>query len=202
MANTSRPHGFRPVKMRNGSPWNGRVVEMYFAAADATAVGIGDPVNFDGSASSSDGTPGCTLSPALGTAASSTVFGIVVGFRANPSDLNTTGLYRTASTARYALVCPVEDVIFEAQADGTLTSVASVVGKLFSITTDQTVSTTTGLSTAQIDASTVATTTTLPLMIIGGVNREDNDMTLTNAKWLVQFTYPQGKFAVTQVNMQ
>jgi hypothetical protein len=197
MANVSRPFGFIPKMHRNGMPWNGAVVECYFAAATGTAIGIGDPVILDGSTSTTDA-PG--VSPYVFAGVASTVYGVVVGFRPNPADLNTTGISRAASTARYALVCPVQDVLFEAQADGALTTVGAAVGKLFEITTDQTVNTATGLSSAQIDATTLNTTTTFPLTIVAPITSPDNDPTLTNAKWLVQFNYPQSVFSTVQLN--
>ena len=55
MANVDAAFGFRPVN-RDGSPYNGATLRCVFAAADATAAFIGDPVILDGS--SSEGYPG------------------------------------------------------------------------------------------------------------------------------------------------
>ena len=195
MANADRVLGFIPKLSRNGAPWNGRVVEGYFAAATGTACGIGDTVIIDGSTSSTDGTPG--LQKAAATVG--TVFGVVVGFRADPTNLNASGLVRAASTARYALVVPVADVVFEIQADGVGTSVGQVVG-LFANTTDAGPSATTGLSGMEVISTTIGTTTTFPLMVVGTVQSEDNDATLANAKLLVTFNYPQGTFYPVQVS--
>jgi hypothetical protein len=44
MANPTGPFGLRPVRHKNGAPWNGATVPVYCSASYATALYVGDPV--------------------------------------------------------------------------------------------------------------------------------------------------------------
>lgn len=176
MANVSRVWGFRPVKHLNGSPYNGQFNLYFVPASDGTAMFAGDLVKLAGSASA-DGYP----TVAQGTASAAAV-GVVVGFVVDPANLNTPGGYRAASTARYAMVADATDVVYEVQEDavGGALAVADV-----GLNADVVVgagSTSTGQSGMQLDTSTKATTATLPLKILGFVNRPDNEIGSANAK--------------------
>ena len=50
MANSSAPLGFRPVKYRDGKPYQGAVNPYICPASDSTALYVGDPVILAGSA--------------------------------------------------------------------------------------------------------------------------------------------------------
>lgn len=176
MANTSRVQGFRPVEHLTGAPYNGQARMYYIPSSDGTAVAVGDLVKLAGSAST-DGYP----TVAQAAASDTKIIGAVVEVKFDPTDLNVP-IYRRASTARYVWVADSPDLIFEAQEDavgGALAvtdvglNVDIVVGSL---------STTTGASGMQIDTSTKATTSTLPLRIVGFVDRADNEIGSANAK--------------------
>lgn len=175
MANVSRVNGLRPVKHLNGSPYNGQANWYFIPSTDSTAVFLGDPVKLAGSASA-DGYP--TVAQA---AASNVALGVVVGFKPDPTNLNVP-IYRAASTNRYVLVADAPDIVYEVQSNGT--TVAADVGLNANITVGAG-STTTGASGVQLDDASKATTATLPLKIIGFVDRIDNDITSANAKVLV-----------------
>mgnify|MGYP001591218354 CR=1 FL=1 len=164
MANVSRINGFRPVKHLNGSPYNGLVGYYQVDATDATAIGVGDLVKFDGTASAA-GIRGVTRA-----SVSAPCMGAVVGFVIDPTDLNTPQ-YRAASTLRYALVADQPDLVFEAEANATCT--ASLIGLNVEMTIAA-ASTVTGLSAMQVDISLTGTTNTATLKLLDVVQRSDN----------------------------
>ncbi len=182
MANTSRVNGFNPSKYLNGSPWNGQVTRYYVTAGDATAIYIGDLVKIDG------GSDGNGIRSVTQAAASQAVCGAVVACAVNPANLNIDGLYRAASTARYVFVADDPNVLFEVQANGTVPT--ADVGSNANIVVGSG-STVTGQSGMQLDYSTTGTTATLPLKIIELVQRPDNDISSTNAKFLVKLNNHQ-----------
>ena len=177
MANISRPNGFRPVKHLNGSAWNGQTQLFAILAANATATGVGDLVMLDGGADA-NGVPSVDR---LTNGTTSVPVGVIVGFMPDYSNLYTPSQFRSASTLLYAFVVTDNTVVFEAQASGAY-GVATDSG-LNVGTTLTAVSTATGLSGMQIDLATKATGATLPLKILGVVQRPDNDVSdTTNLK--------------------
>lgn len=179
MANKSYK-GFRPVR-RLGDGFCGDVNLYYIPATDGTALFKGDLVKLAGSASD-DGY--ATVAQA---AASDVCVGVVVGFRADPTNLNIGGTYRAASTARYVLVADDPNLIMEAQEDAVGGALATTsVGQAINFVVGSG-STTTGQSAMEVDSSTGVTSggTALPLKVIGFVNRPDNEIGSANAKVLV-----------------
>src|SRR5574337_68928 len=188
MANVSRVNGLRPVKHINGSPFNGQVNRYFAAASDATAIFNGDLVKLaavtdtpgqarlGGFNATVGGTQGVTKFVA-GT--DSAAVGVAVGFMINPLNLNSPQ-YRTASTAMYVLVADNPDTVFEIQS-----AVAPTPTDLNSNAQVQDAggSTVTGFSGESI--ASYATTATLPLKVVGAVQKVDNDITSANYKVLV-----------------
>lgn len=168
MPNVSRPNGLRPVRHLNGSSWNGQVETFALLAADATAVFVGDVVKLSGTA---DVNGVAAISRA--TANTEQMLGVVVGFLPDYGNLAIPSQYRSASTARYALVCIDPTVVYEVQATGT--TVVADVGLNAGLTFTAG-STATGVSAMQLDGATKATTVTLPLKILGWVQRVDVDV--------------------------
>ena len=194
MANTSKIRGFIPVKHMSGAPYNGQSNMYAVAAADGTALFIGDPVKLDGS-----GSAGGVATVTKATAGAS-VLGVIVGIVPAKMDpvtgamssgsiaLDTTQ-YRAASTAAYVLVADAPDVIYEVEAvtgsNSTVAFAAADIGLNADLATVAG-STTTGVSAAALDMSTKATTATLQFKIIGTVQRVDNDSTGVSTKVLVK----------------
>ena len=190
MANVDTPFGLRPVRHRNGAPYNGAANPMYIASTYATALYIGDPVIkvAGGSNSANVKAPGAgafnigTL-PSIEKATAgdgNRITGVIVGFAADPDGLETQ--YNPASTERVAYVCDDPDVIFEIQADGAIP--AASIGLNAVLIYTHSGSTTTGLSGAELDTTSdaPAADASNQLLIMRAVNREDNDTTLTHAK--------------------
>lgn len=186
MANVSRVNGFRPVTHGQAAGFSSKVNTYYIDSGDGTAVGIGDLVKLAGSAST-DGYP-----TVIQAAAGNTCVGVVVGFRPDPSDLNIPRAnYRPASTGRYVLVADSPNLVMEAQEDAVGGALAvSNIGQNVNFIVAA-ASSTTGSSGMQVDSSTANTTSTLPLRLIGFVDRPDNEIGSANAKVLVAFNVHQ-----------
>jgi hypothetical protein len=172
--------GFRPVKHMNGSPYNGQLTRYMISASETGAVNVGDLVVLSDSAALVD--PAGGVYPAVERAGSGTaaaIVGAVVGFDVDYSNLNT-GSYRAASTRRVALVADSADLIFAAPQDGIGGVVAAAsVGLNVAVTLGSASTTAPWASGMSVDSSTVATTSTLPLQIMGITASPDNDETST-----------------------
>jgi hypothetical protein len=168
MPNINRPQGLRPTRHVNGSPWNGQADVFAVLAADATALFVGDVVKLSGTADAN----GVAAINRL-TADSELPLGVIVGFVPDYTNLNIPGQFRTASTARYALVTTDPTILYEVQANGT--TVITDVGLNAGITYTAG-STATGQSAMVLNGATKATTATLPLKIFGWVQRPDIDV--------------------------
>lgn len=194
MANTSKITGFRVSRGVIGSA-NMQGVNLYsVAAADGTALFVGDPVKLDGSADA-DGV--ATITKATQGAA---VLGVIVGIlpdKMSPisgkmtagSTALDTPVYRAASTARYVLVCDDPSQIYEVEAvTGANASYSFALANVGLNADLSTVagSTSTGASAAALDMSTAAATATLQFKILGVVQRPDNEPTGNATKVLVK----------------
>jgi hypothetical protein len=175
MANGNVAYGLKPVRMADGSPYNGAVDIYYVPASDSTALYEGDPVNLAGSADAGG------IASVKRAAASENILGAVVGFA------DATGMtagYRAASTAGYVLVSHGQDVLYEIQEDGVGGAIAAADIGLNADIIAAAGSSYTKSSGFMLDTSTKATTVTLPLRIRGITQRPDNALD-TNAKVLV-----------------
>jgi len=192
MANSNVAKGLTPVKHINGSPWNGQTHMYLIPSSDGTATFVGDLVKLAGSAGAAgtvvagqdvEGMPTIAQS-----AAGNTHVGVVVGFLPDPTNLSK--LYRAASENRIALVVDDPTVVFEAQEDSVGGALAAAnVGNNVEVIVGSG-STTTGVSAAQLDSSTAATTNTLSLRILRLAKHPDNSIG-TNAKYEVMINLHQ-----------
>ena len=182
MANADTPFGLRPIRHRNGAPYNGAVNPYYVPAGYGTALFVGDPVVKTGTANSTHvEAPGAgafapgTL-PAINKAAAgdnNPITGVIVGFAPDPNGLESR--YNAASTERVALVCDDPDVVFEIQADGAIA--ATQVGLNAVLIYTNSGDTVNGISGAELDTSSdaPAADASNQLTIQRVVNREDNE---------------------------
>lgn len=189
MANVDAPFGLRPVRFKGGRPYNGSAKPYYVPGNYGTALFVGDPVIKTGESNSAAvKVPGAgsfnigTL-PAINKATAgdgNRMTGVIVGFAALPNDL--TKQYNPANTERVAYVCDDPDVIFEIQADGAVAAASIGLNAVFIYTHSG--STVTGLSGVELDTTsdTPAADASNQMIIVGAVNREDNDTTLAHAK--------------------
>ena len=177
MANVSRPFGLRPMKHLDGSAWNGAAETFALLAADSTVVGVGDIVKWGGT-----GDANGVASITRASADADLPVGVVVGFVPDYSNLSIPGQYRAASTARYALVCVDPTVVYEVQAGAAtaITAIGMNMGMNYTA-----VNTSTGQSAMTALGGAGATTITLPLKVLGVVQRPDSDMS-DSSNWKLQ----------------
>lgn len=195
MPNMNAPAGLAPVFYRNGNPWNGQARLYAIAATDTNPIYVGDPVKVTGSADT-NGVQIVTLATA-----GATVRGVVVavgtvnagglpypqgGPLVNPNDLTKT--YRPSgaqSQVYYAMVVDDPDVVFEIQEAYTATPIqASSMAKNANFVY---AAPATGvyLSGVTLDPTTINTTATLNLKILGSPMRLDHTPYTTYQRFLV-----------------
>lgn len=166
MANANTPYGFKPVKMQGDSPITGGLETFFVPATDGTALFVGDPVIKAGSADAAG------LATVTRATAGAAITGIVLGFL--PDSTGVIPRSRAASTACYVLVCTDPAMEYEVQEDavgGALAAVDVGLNADFIVAAGNAY---TGLSGVMLDTSTKATTSTLPLKILGFSQRPDN----------------------------
>lgn len=177
MAYPDAPFGFRPIRHRNGAPYNGAARAYWVDGSDSTALFIGDPVVLDGTANTSElkvigGTfpPGTLAGVTRATAgATNRVTGVVVGVMPVHRD---SPAYRPASTECVVLVADDPDLVFEVQADDAV-AIANV-GQNTNILFTHAGSTLTGRSGAEVDATTAADAT-YQCQVVAVINDPKNE---------------------------
>ncbi len=174
--------GFRPVKHMSGGSYTGQINRYMISASDTQVTNVGDLVQLSDNDALVD-TAGFGVYPAverIGSGTAVPIVGVIVGFEPDYSNLNTPN-YRAASTRRVALVADASDLILAAPQDavGGVVAAASV-GLNVAINLGTAGSSGAYASGMTIDSSTVATTATLPLQIVGVTAAPDNDVTSTS----------------------
>lgn len=192
MPNVNAPSGMSPVRNGDGSAWNQQANLYYIPTADATAYYIGDLVK---SLAGADANGVARLTKAV---AGDTCRGVIVGVLTDPNALATITIPATKTKDYYIWVVDDANVWFEMQGDNAGTLAATAIGKNANFT----VAAPTGIvpfSATVLATATAATTSTLPLKILGLTQKEGQDFT-ANAKLLVRFnTHELGGIGTTGV---
>lgn len=183
MANSDVRYGLRPIKHLVTGATSGFTTRRYYVpSTDATALYIGDPVDLAGSADAR-GVPTVTRATAGDTYhITGVVAGVEISDGVNVPNLNIA--YRAASTARYIHVYDDPFLIFTIQDDGSAALGATEVGLNANIVFTHGGSATTGLSGAEIIASTVAANASFQLTILRMYDIATNALGV-NAEWEV-----------------
>lgn len=205
MPNVNRPSGLSPVKYLGGADWDGKANMYYIAAADTNPFYIGDVVDLNNTADATRGIQGVTLATAGNPAV-----GVIVGIGTNPEGgpyINPANLDRiwrpTGAQAEnyYALVVDDPYVIFEAQEDGVGGTIAAASSSKNANLIYAAPGTGVRVSGTMIDSSTVNTTSTLNLKLLGLVRRYEGNGSLNTfgnfAKWLCMINNHRYKAGVT-----
>ena len=178
MANQNKPFGLRPVGTLNGSPWNNATRKYAVLAADTDPVYIGDVVKVAATntlTATRTGTSPVAIATKVTDYTADVFLGVVTGIEPLVTDLSVT--YRKASTLMGVHVCVDANAVYEVQGDADTFDPADV--GLNSNLTTSTASTTTGISNMVLDQSTVDTTTTFPVQVLGVQASPDNDVSST-----------------------
>lgn len=168
MANKDTPFGARVVGINGAAVYSGRTRMYTILASDITPLFMGDFVKVTNNFAKSD--IGLEFPVATQAEAEDVLAGVVVGFAANPDDLNK--LYRKASTLRTAIVADAPDIEFEIQTNGV--ALATDFGKYADITVgtgDPVFST----SAMELDQATISASTG-QLQILRLSQRPENEL--------------------------
>jgi len=184
MPNVSRVQGLRLSKSFTG-PENGNLETFSVLASDATALFVGDVVKSAGTADA-NGVQAITRL----TADTDLPTGVIAGFLPDYSNLAIPGQYRLASTYRQVYLVVDPAAVFEVQA--TAATVLADIGLNVGITYTAG-STATGQSGMVANMATKGTGNTLPLKIVGVVQRPDMDMA-DSANWKLLVTLNTNNF--------
>lgn len=155
--------GLRPVRHRNGAPYNGAVSRYLIPSTDSNDYFIGDPVRLAGTGN----TEGTIATVKIAVVTTNTVvLGPIVAFEFDPDDL--TAVYGKASTDRIVYVADDPDLVFEVTEDaGGAAIVVGDIGDRFIMTAGSGGSTATGLSSWELDSSSAAGAATHQYTLLG-----------------------------------
>lgn len=183
------PKGLVPIRKADGTPFTGPLKKVVVSSSDTVAIFVGDLVQYSGSTPTSGakilgedvaGIPivsKYTLSTV--TVDPANVAGVVVGVKPNPDNL--ARKYRAASTDAILFICADPDVVYEVQEDADTTPlVAADIGQNVGYVPG-TGTTSTGVSTGEIDSTSKNSTVGLPLKIVGLRKTIDNDFYAANS---------------------
>jgi hypothetical protein len=164
MASSAAAYGLRPVKLLGDRPFNGSNGQYKIASGYGTNIFYGDVVKLVTAGTVEKDTGTTTATP----------IGIFMGCEYTDPTLGYKlfSQYYPASTVAsdiMAFVCDDPFVVMQAQADGSLAQTA--LGSNFALVQGSG-STTTGNSAVAIDQSSGTSTSTLPLRLIGFVEKE------------------------------
>lgn len=193
MANINRPNGFKPVRHLDGSMYNGQTQLFFIPSTDGNAYAVGDLVTFVGTTNSTDlyalGVPiVARLTGTEGSQPNAAIVGAIVGFKVDPTNLQNSGYNPASNTnGRYVWVCDSPEVIYEVQLSGSAgaaiapnlsaaagTNYVGLNAEVYAPAASSNFGA--GLSNMQVDASTAATTSTLPVKILRYSMRIDQDL--------------------------
>jgi hypothetical protein len=177
MANANTPFGLKPVRDAASGTESGGLEMFYHAAADGTALYIGDPVIKSGSSD------GAGVASVIRATAAGPITGVVMGFV--PDGTTNANGYGAASTAYYVLCTTDHTEAFIVQEDGVGGQLAAADVGLnadFIVAAGNAYSKRSGV---MLDSSTKATTAALPLKILGLAPIPGNDFG-AYAKFLVK----------------
>lgn len=185
MASTAAPYGLRPVNLIGGQPYAGSTRSIKIANAYGSNIFYGQPVSVNAS--------GVVIAE-TGTSnvAATGVVGVFVGCTYTDPNLKykvfkqywPTG---TVATDAYAYVVDDPDVVMQVQADEAVAQTA--LGANIALVTSAG-DTATGNSTTAADGSSVNTTATLPLRIVGFVDGPDSAVGDSYTDLLVKWNMP------------
>ena len=184
MANDTGAYGLKPLYSRGGDNAQ-QVQKMYVSSSYATALFVGDPVNWNPLAAYSD-TTGMHQSVVVAAAIDSGHWaGVIVGIEPIQTNLNLN--YIPASTGGYVYICTDPNMVYKVRGDGGATPTKSIVGNTAGLIATASGNTSTGVSGYHLDEGTTTTpakTQTLPLLILALHNKADNTLGI-NAEYEV-----------------
>lgn len=187
MANTDAPSGLKPIRHRNGAPYNGAANPYYIPSSYATALFVGDPAIKTGTSNTTaiEGMQAGTL-PEINKATAgdgNALTGVIVGFGVDNNLLDTPS--NPASTERIVWLADDPDLVFLVQDDASAILDATSVGLNANLVFTHAGSTTTSRSGVELDATTPSADASNQLTIQRLHYIENNELGI-NAGWEVK----------------
>lgn len=188
MANVSMPNGFSPVRTGDGSPWNEQGTLYWVPSTDNNQYNIGDTVK-SSAGCDSNGVPKVVKI----TNGTDTPRGVIVGVQVVQQS-DPVNVPATKTRDYYLYVCDDPGIVMECTDDGITSAnlVATAVGKNASYTVTNPTAPS-PVSASVLLSSSFATTSTLPIKIIGIKNQPQMSTPSATAgsaafsRWLVRF---------------
>jgi hypothetical protein len=186
MASTAAPYGLRPVNLIGGQPYAGSTRLIKIANAYAANIFYGQAVKFNGTSGTVEADTSTTALSAPG------VVGVFVGCTYTDPNL----LYKvfkqywpasTVATDAFAYVVDDPDVVMQAQANGIVVQGDLGANIGFGTSSGNTLN---GNSTTPLSNSSVSTTATLPLRIVGFVDGPESAVGDAFTDVLVKWNMP------------
>jgi hypothetical protein len=188
MSTTANPYGFRPVNLIGGQPYAGSTRKIKIASGYGTAIGNGDIVSINSSgnlvkvtATGADGTTNAFPAGVIGIFVGCSYTDLTYGFVNRQN-----WVASTSASDALGFVVDDPDVLFAAQADGTLAQ--TVLGNSLAVVQNA-VSTTTGNSTVALLASSAATSTFLPFRVVDFVDSPNSAVGDAYTDVIVKFNF-------------
>lgn len=161
MATTAAPYGLRPVGSLTGT-YNGRLRQIKMTNSYGTSIFYGDPVQVVAAGTCEKATA-TNVGPIIGVFLGCTYTDPNSGQRTFKNWWTAS----VTSTDNYAYVADDPETIFQCQSDATIAQADLGINVAMVQTAGSTV---TGMSKVAISGASTATTSTLPLRIVGFVN--------------------------------
>lgn len=179
MANVDNPNGFRPVKTLSGAPWTSMIRSVLPGADD---IFIGDPITISSGAAVQMAVEGVCAGVCVGIGTVD-ANGNMLAY--DPSDLTKEFFDTSADVeADYRILyVPAEDVIFEAQSDGTTDLVIGEAQDILATDGDQT----TGRSKMEINDDALTNDGDVTVVEIPTGPGYDNTASTANRRYWVTF---------------
>ena len=187
MANPDRPNGFTPVRTRGSNSWNG--LTRRYEAADRTAdttnnhgdIYVGDPVALSSGKVIAANSAAAVIGVCVGVGKGPSVNGGIGPY--NPANLNSPNYAPlTDATGWYIWVAPAENTLFQIQSASDLDLVTGAPADINLVAATAHGSRVTGLSDVEL-----TTASDNDVLVVEILNAEDNDPTLANTRYIVQF---------------
>jgi len=176
MSNNTAAFGLRPVRHKNGAPWNGATQPCYISASYGTALYIGSPVLLSPTLAEKDATGRYQTINVSDGSDGAVIWGVITSFEPLVTDLSKQ--YNPASTERIANVYTDRDVLYAIRGSGGGTPSAVFVGQN-AILYGSGGSTITGKSSVSLDegdSTAPSADQSNPLLIEGILDTPDNSL--------------------------
>jgi hypothetical protein len=192
LSNANAPFGLKPLNL-NGTTWSGQGKLIYIPSSQAGNIFIGDPLIPLGT-TDANGVPGFGIASA---GATNIIGGTFLGRANGPAGsgvtlLQSATIYHPASTVDYGFICDDPDVMYSIQEDsnGGAIAIANAGYSNGNLVAGSGGSTQTGLSSWQLQSSSVGSGNATYQVKVLGLTRGPDNAVGNYARWNVIINLP------------